>query len=61
MKHCMIYGMQSRAALPRMPGFVGTVLHPRSFSPSFSTMTFIIRIAKVRFMVSCGKKNMPTP
>ena len=61
MNACMMYGIHSLALCPSTSGTVGTVLHPRSSSPSFSTIISNIFFAWFRFSSFCGKKNMPTP
>ena len=54
-------GILSRAFRPRISGQTGTARQPRKAMPSFSTITSNIFLAWLRFRVSWGKKNMPTP
>ena len=56
-----MHGMHSLALCPRTSGITGTFLHPRSSSPSFSTMISNIFFAWARLISCCGKKNCAIP
>ena len=60
-KHCIMWGIQSKAFLPITVLSVGTSLQPRSSAPSFSQIISSIFFAWAHLSSSCGKKNIPTP
>ena len=61
MNACMMHGIHSLALCPRTSGNTGTVRHPRSSRPSFSTMISNIFFAWARLISCCGKKSWATP